>query len=221
MRIAAAVSAISLAVLSSTAQAFVGPSSRIQPTRSTLLRETEGESSNAEPSEVEAVVAAAAQSEVPSSVTALREVVANADGGASTSTPTRRISQDRIEKASKERAYPLFLAEKTASFLIDPFTSPAKTLPSPFNPTPKEQVVVLGTGWGAAAFLKNIDTDKYDVTVISPRNYFVFTPMLAGASVGSVDFKSITEPIREVWSGLLVVIIVLYVWVYLSFLLEE
>ena len=58
--------------------------------------------------------------------------------------------------------------------------------------------MVLGTGWGAAAFLKNIDTDKYDVTVISPRNYFVFTPMLAGASVGSVDFKSITEPIREV-----------------------
>jgi NADH dehydrogenase FAD-containing subunit len=62
----------------------------------------------------------------------------------------------------------------------------------------KETIVVLGTGWGAASFLKNVDTDKYDVTVVSPRNYFVFTPMLAGASVGTVDFKSITEPIREV-----------------------
>ncbi|EED87181.1 predicted protein [Thalassiosira pseudonana CCMP1335] len=62
----------------------------------------------------------------------------------------------------------------------------------------KEHLIVLGTGWGAASFLKNIDTDKYDVTVISPRNYFVFTPMLAGASVGTVDFKSITEPIREI-----------------------
>ena len=52
--------------------------------------------------------------------------------------------------------------------------------------------------WGAASFLKNINTDKYNVTVISPRNYFVFTPMLAGASVGTVDYKSITQPIREI-----------------------
>jgi len=34
--------------------------------------------------------------------------------------------------------------------------------------------------------------------VISPRNHFVFTPMLAGASVGTVEYRSITEPIREV-----------------------
>jgi len=111
---------------------------------------------------------------------------------------TIKISQQRIEKATKERPYPLFLAEKTASLLFDSFTPSAKTLPSPLSNTLKENIVVLGTGWGAAAFLKNIDTDKYDVTVISPRNYFVFTPMLAGASVGSVDFKSITEPIREI-----------------------
>lgn len=46
----------------------------------------------------------------------------------------------------------------------------------------RERIVVLGTGWGAAAFLKGIDTGRFDVTVVSPRNYFVFTPMLAGAS---------------------------------------
>ena len=62
----------------------------------------------------------------------------------------------------------------------------------------RERVVVLGTGWGAAAFVKDIDTSRYDVTVISPRNYFLFTPMLAGASVGTVDYRSITQPIREV-----------------------
>jgi NADH dehydrogenase FAD-containing subunit len=28
---------------------------------------------------------------------------------------------------------------------------------------------------------------KYDVTVISPRNYFLFTPMLSSAAVGSID----------------------------------
>jgi NADH dehydrogenase FAD-containing subunit len=42
-------------------------------------------------------------------------------------------------------------------------------------------------GWGAASFLRNINTDKYDVTVISPRNSLVFAPMLACASVGTVE----------------------------------
>jgi len=59
-----------------------------------------------------------------------------------------------------------------------------------------EKVVVLGTGWGAASFLKDADTDAFDVTVVSPRNFFLFTPMLAGSSVGTVEYRSITEPIR-------------------------
>lgn len=103
------------------------------------------------------------------------------------------VTPERVARATRERPYPLFLAEKAAALLGSPSRPPA-----PLSDAPKERVVVLGTGWGAAAFLKNIDTDKCDVTVISPRNYFVFTPMLAGASVGSVDFKSITEPIREI-----------------------
>lgn len=41
-----------------------------------------------------------------------------------------------------------------------------------------------------------IDVEKYEVIYVSPRNYFVFTPMLAAASVGTVDVRSITEPIR-------------------------
>ena len=115
---------------------------------------------------------------------------------ATTSTSTKSITKERLDKLQKERPYPLFIAEKTASFLFD--TNPTKSLPPPINNSPKEKLVVLGTGWGSAAFLKNIDTNKFDVTVISPRNYFVFTPMLAGSAVGTVDFKSITEPVREV-----------------------
>lgn len=41
-----------------------------------------------------------------------------------------------------------------------------------------------------------IDVDKYEVIYVSPRNYFIFTPLLAAASVGTVDVRSITEPIR-------------------------
>jgi hypothetical protein len=67
-----------------------------------------------------------------------------------------------------------------------------------FGTDVKERIVILGTGWGAAALLKEIDINKFDVTVISPRNYFLFTPMLAGAAVGTVDFRSITEPVRQI-----------------------
>lgn len=57
---------------------------------------------------------------------------------------------------------------------------------------------MLGAGWGSHAFLKTIDATKYDVTVVSPRNYFTFTPMLAASAVGTVEFRSICEPIRNV-----------------------
>jgi hypothetical protein len=110
-----------------------------------------------------------------------------------TTTTTSKITAERIKRVTKERPYPLFLAEKAASIL----PSFSKSDYYPANKQ-KERIIVLGTGWGAASFLKTIDCNKYDVTVISPRNYFVFTPMLAGASVGTVEFRSITEPVREV-----------------------
>jgi hypothetical protein len=67
----------------------------------------------------------------------------------------------------------------------------------PQNVQTKEKVVVLGSGWGSHAFLKTIDSTRYDVTIISPRNYFTFTPMLAASAVGTVEFRSICEPIRN------------------------
>jgi hypothetical protein len=108
--------------------------------------------------------------------------------------------QAKMERMLKPRAYPLFLAEKAAELVEG--TLGIKSISSAVNgingQKQKEKIVVLGTGWGASTFLKEIDTDLYDVTVISPRNYFLFTPMLAGASVGTVEFRSITEPVREV-----------------------
>jgi len=62
----------------------------------------------------------------------------------------------------------------------------------------RPRIVILGTGWGAYAFLKTIDATMYDIVIISPRNYFLFTPMLAASAVGTVEFRSITEPIRNV-----------------------
>lgn len=63
------------------------------------------------------------------------------------------------------------------------------------NADDKPNVVILGSGWGAISFLKHIDTKKYNVSIVSPRNYFLFTPLLPSTPVGTVDEKSIIEPV--------------------------
>ena len=60
----------------------------------------------------------------------------------------------------------------------------------------KPTVVVLGSGWAAHALLKVADTYKMRIVVVSPSNHFVFTPMLASASVGTVEYRSMTEAVR-------------------------
>ncbi|AQK99955.1 External alternative NAD(P)H-ubiquinone oxidoreductase B4 mitochondrial [Zea mays] len=62
----------------------------------------------------------------------------------------------------------------------------------------KKKVVILGTGWAGASFLRNIDTSLYDVHVVSPRNYFTFTPLLPSVTCGTVEARSIVEPIRNI-----------------------
>ena len=59
----------------------------------------------------------------------------------------------------------------------------------------KPSVVILGSGWGAISLLKHIDTKKYNVSIVSPRPYFLFTPLLPSTPVGTVDEKSIIEPV--------------------------
>ena len=55
----------------------------------------------------------------------------------------------------------------------------ASTMPARYG-----KLVVLGSGWGAFKLITSLDQKNYDVTVISPRNHFRFTPLLAGAAVG-------------------------------------
>lgn len=62
----------------------------------------------------------------------------------------------------------------------------------------KKKVVVLGTGWAGTSFLKNLKSSSYDVHVISPHNYFAFTPLLPSVTCGTVEARSIVEPIRTI-----------------------
>ncbi|CAO3656913.1 unnamed protein product [Mucor hiemalis] len=59
------------------------------------------------------------------------------------------------------------------------------------------RVVILGSGWAGFKLMKDMDNKNYDVSVVSPRNYFVFTPLLASTSVGTLEFRCVTEPIRN------------------------
>lgn len=61
----------------------------------------------------------------------------------------------------------------------------------------KPIVLVLGFGWGAHSLAKVIDVDRFDVVILSPRNHFIFTPMLPSTAVGSVEFRSLLEPVRS------------------------
>jgi len=62
----------------------------------------------------------------------------------------------------------------------------------------KKTLVVLGTGWGSVSMLKRLDTENYNVIVISPRNYFLFTPLLPSCTTGTIEHRSIMEPIRSI-----------------------
>jgi NADH dehydrogenase len=62
----------------------------------------------------------------------------------------------------------------------------------------KPKLVILGSGWGSVSLLKEIDPDLYDITIVSPSNYFLFTPMLPSATVGTLEFRSLVEPIRRI-----------------------
>ena len=74
------------------------------------------------------------------------------------------------------------------------------------------RLVIIGSGWAGYKLLKSVDKvshhsmmlycrtnipqDKYQVSVISPKNYFTFTPLLPSTSVGTLEFRSAVEPVR-------------------------
>ena len=78
-----------------------------------------------------------------------------------------------------------------ADVLVDDHDSEAK-----MEQKDKPKLVILGTGWGSVALLKTLNPGDYHVTVVSPENYFLFTPMLPSATVGTLGLRSLVEPIR-------------------------
>lgn len=66
----------------------------------------------------------------------------------------------------------------------------------------KPRLVILGGGWGSVALIKELNVEDYHVTLVSPTNYFLFTPMLPSATVGTLELRSLAEPIRRIVSNI-------------------
>lgn len=60
----------------------------------------------------------------------------------------------------------------------------------------KEKVVILGSGWAGYEVAMRLDPKLFDVTLVSPANHKVFTPMLPSSATGYMDFQSISNPVR-------------------------
>ncbi|KAL2820161.1 pyridine nucleotide-disulfide oxidoreductase-domain-containing protein [Aspergillus cavernicola] len=61
----------------------------------------------------------------------------------------------------------------------------------------KERVVILGSGWGGYTLSRKLSPKRFAPLVISPRSYFVFTPLLTSTAGGDLDFSHIVEPVRD------------------------
>ncbi len=59
------------------------------------------------------------------------------------------------------------------------------------------RLVILGSGFAGYALARSLPRGQAELTVVSPRNHFVFTPLLPSAVVGTVEFRSILEPVRR------------------------
>ncbi|KAF8610270.1 putative pyridine nucleotide-disulfide oxidoreductase, partial [Ceratobasidium sp. AG-I] len=61
----------------------------------------------------------------------------------------------------------------------------------------RERLVIIGSGWAGFGILHKVDKKKYQAVVISPRSYFAFTPLLASTAVGTLEFRTAIEPVRQ------------------------
>ena len=66
----------------------------------------------------------------------------------------------------------------------------------------KQNIHIIGSGWASIGFLKHIDTNKYNVTVISDNLKFCYTPLLAYNCTNNInleqDITSINPNIKTI-----------------------
>lgn len=58
------------------------------------------------------------------------------------------------------------------------------------------RLLILGSGWGAYSLLKAVDRRAFSAQLLSPRNHMLFTPLLTSAATGTLESRSIAQPLR-------------------------
>eukprot|EP01061_Rhynchopus_euleeides_P010999 TRINITY_DN20573_c0_g1_i1.p1 TRINITY_DN20573_c0_g1~~TRINITY_DN20573_c0_g1_i1.p1 ORF type:complete len:516 (+),score=199.13 TRINITY_DN20573_c0_g1_i1:65-1612(+) len=109
-------------------------------------------------------------------------------------------TQAGLSLRPERRAYATEAPREKAVAVSHPEEKQAALKPAEVQPLfdGKKRIVVLGSGWGGFNFLRNIDTNRYDVACISPANHFLFTPLLPSCAVGTLEFRAIQEPVRTI-----------------------
>ncbi|KAF8559689.1 nucleotide-binding domain-containing protein [Imleria badia] len=62
----------------------------------------------------------------------------------------------------------------------------------------KPKLVIVGGGWGAVSVLQHLSLGDYHVTVVTAETFTTFTPLLPSAAVGTVQVRSLIEPMRKI-----------------------
>lgn len=62
--------------------------------------------------------------------------------------------------------------------------------------------MILGSGWSGFVLSRQLNKNKFQTVVVSPRSYFNFTPLLASTAVGTLEFRTTLESVRKRASGI-------------------
>lgn len=65
----------------------------------------------------------------------------------------------------------------------------------------RRRLLVLGSGFGGFSLLSHLTLKQFEAVLVSPRNYFLFTPLLPSAATGTVELRSILEPVGRHLAG--------------------
>ncbi|KAG2744076.1 NADH dehydrogenase [Suillus brevipes Sb2] len=118
-------------------------------------------------------------------------------GAAASQTPPPPPAQGRwryvLQTLGRVTLITVIGASATFYYVAQKEKNPGPQLP--FDPS-KKTLVILGSGWGATSLLKGLDTSDYNTIVVSPKNFFLFTPLLPSVAVGTLNARSILQPTR-------------------------
>lgn len=68
---------------------------------------------------------------------------------------------------------------------------------TPAAPAEPPRLVVLGSGFAGYSLVGRLPERLFRVAMVSPTNHFLFTPLLPSSAVGTVELRSILEPVRR------------------------